>query len=147
MRLLPGNCFAGAKRAGGLFPVLSCTTWGLSCPVACAPGGELLPRLFTLTSNCLRSSRRYFFCDTFRGSQLSSGAPAFVTRHVALWCPDFPPCAEAPSDRPLPFVYHKVDMPNFKSRARQWLFLFMLRRIEQGVERSGCKCEVFGRRR
>ena len=31
-------------------PVLSCTAWGFSCPPACAGGGGLLPRLFTLTS-------------------------------------------------------------------------------------------------
>lgn len=30
-------------------PVLSCTAWGFSCPLACARGGGLLPRLFTLT--------------------------------------------------------------------------------------------------
>ncbi len=28
--------------------VLSCTTWGLSCPLNCSWGGELLPRHFTL---------------------------------------------------------------------------------------------------
>jgi len=31
------------------FPVMSCTSWGFSCPAAYAPGGELLPRRFTLT--------------------------------------------------------------------------------------------------
>ena len=30
-------------------PVLSCTAWGFSCPGTCAPGGGLLPRLFTLS--------------------------------------------------------------------------------------------------
>ena len=35
---------------------MSCTTWGFSCPGACAPGGGLLPRLFTLTG--LRARRR-----------------------------------------------------------------------------------------
>ncbi len=38
---------SGRRRRGP--SVLSCTTRGLSCPVACAPGGGLLPRLFTLT--------------------------------------------------------------------------------------------------
>ena len=40
---------SGRRRRGP--SVLSCTTRGLSCPVACAPGGGLLPRLFTLTAD------------------------------------------------------------------------------------------------
>ena len=43
VRLLPGSHGQATQ-----LPVLSCTAWGLSCPGACAPGGELLPRLFTL---------------------------------------------------------------------------------------------------
>ena len=38
-----------AGRAGGpRSPVLSCTTRGFSCPLACARGGGLLPRHFNL---------------------------------------------------------------------------------------------------
>lgn len=37
-----------AERAGNPYPpVLSCTALGFSCPLACARGGGLLPRLFT----------------------------------------------------------------------------------------------------
>ena len=40
----------GPERAGNPDPpVLSCTAWGFSCPAACAAGGGLLSRLFTLT--------------------------------------------------------------------------------------------------
>src|SRR5262249_50866393 len=38
-----------SRRRRRVPSVLSCTTRGLSCPVACAPGGGLLTRLFTLT--------------------------------------------------------------------------------------------------
>ena len=41
--------YPGDNGQAAQLPVLSCTAWGFSCPVACAPGGELLPRLFTLT--------------------------------------------------------------------------------------------------
>ena len=41
--------YPGANGQATQLPVLSCTAWGFSCPGACAPGGELLPRLFTLT--------------------------------------------------------------------------------------------------
>ncbi len=54
MRLVPGDCSAPLARNGAarraVSPALSCTTRGLSCPAAYAPGGGLLPRLFTLTA-------------------------------------------------------------------------------------------------
>ena len=43
-----------------------------------------LPALFS-------KNRRYVFCDTFRRHDLSIAAPAYFTRHVAVWCSDFPP--------------------------------------------------------
>jgi hypothetical protein len=59
---------------------LSCTARGLSCPLALARGGGLLPRRFTLASStAVRSSRRkmerFIFCDTFRRKELSFSAP------------------------------------------------------------------------
>jgi len=39
--------FRGDRAGGPVPPVLSCTAWGFSCPLACARGGGLLPRLFT----------------------------------------------------------------------------------------------------
>lgn len=77
-------------------PVLSCTAWGLSCPGACAPGGGLLPRLFTLTRDLRRG--RFVFCDTIHRAGLSPDASAHSTRHAALWCSDFPLPACACSD-------------------------------------------------
>ncbi len=46
-----GSSACAGDRAGGpVLPVLSCTTWGFSCPLACARGGGLLPRRFTLAA-------------------------------------------------------------------------------------------------
>ena len=90
MRLLPGGCPAFAEPARCQPPVLSCTARGFSCPGACAPGGGLLPRLFTLAPRTFRHTRRFVFCDTFLRAGLSPGAPAYSTRRAAWWCSDFP---------------------------------------------------------
>ena len=62
--------------------------------------GALLPHLFTLTWNPGEnpSPRRYFFCGTFRETRFERASPA-VSRHAALWRPDFPP---GPAGRNLP---------------------------------------------
>src|SRR5271155_5645847 len=54
--------------------------------------GALLPHLFTLTRTETRmpQSRRYIFCGTFRKTRFERAPPA-VSRHAALWRPDFPP--------------------------------------------------------
>lgn len=51
-RLLPGRipCLSAGCERAALGPVLSCTAWGLSCLLHYCRSGELLPRLFTLTS-------------------------------------------------------------------------------------------------
>ena len=77
------------------FPVLSCTTWGFSCPAGCPTGGGLLPRLFTLTLSP-KTFGRFVFCDTFRGPVLSPAPPACSTRHVVWRCSDFPLAARPP---------------------------------------------------
>src|SRR6266496_1415614 len=79
------------RRAGCPPSVLSCTAWGFSCLANCFASGELLPRLFTLTCALLPKNRRCLFCDTFRHRSFSTAAPAYFTRHVAVWCSDFPP--------------------------------------------------------
>ena len=53
----------------------------------CSGRGALLPHLFTLTP---REGRRYVFCGTFRETRFERAPPA-VSRHAALWRPDFPP--------------------------------------------------------
>ena len=96
-------------RAGHPPPVLSCTSWGFSCPGVCTPGGELLPRLFTLTTASVQaSSGRFVFCDTVRRRRLAPPVPACCTRHDALWCSDFPLAGNAPvrAARPPAIVCH-----------------------------------------
>ena len=100
MRLLPGSCPACARPARRQLPVMSCTTWGFSCPGTCAPGGGLLPRLFTLTPLRLAAKRGgLIFCDTFRRAGLSPDAPAHSTRHVVWRCSDFPLREPEPAQR------------------------------------------------
>src|SRR5437660_11747426 len=78
------------RRAGCPPSVLSCTAWGFSCLANCSASGELLPRLFTLTCALLPKNRRCLFCDTFRHRAFANAVPACSTRHVAVWCSDFP---------------------------------------------------------
>src|ERR1044072_2009931 len=63
---------------------------GFFCLANYFASGELLPRLFTLTCASLPKNRRCLFCDTFRQPRLGPGPPACFTRHVAVWCSDFP---------------------------------------------------------
>jgi len=70
--------------------VMSCTTWGFSCPLGYPRGGELLPRLFTLTRICRSKTGRSIFCDTIRRSRFSTETSPIFTGHVVLWCSDFP---------------------------------------------------------
>ena len=64
----------------------------------CFGRGALLPHLFTLTSSAgfwrLATPRlrdwRYILCGTFRETRFERVPPA-VSRHAALWRPDFPP--------------------------------------------------------
>ena len=51
--------------------------------------GALLPHHFTLTETSFRPLRRYIFCGTFRKIRFERIPPA-VSRHAALWRPDFP---------------------------------------------------------
>ena len=57
----------------------------------------------------LPKNRRCLFCDTFRRRDFTIAAPAFFTRHVAVWCSDFPPASRKrlTSDHlPSALVYH-----------------------------------------
>src|SRR5436190_20504714 len=81
------------RRAGCPPSVLSCTAWGFSCLANCSASGELLPRLFTLACTLLPKNRRCLFCDTFRHRNFTTTVPAYFTRHVAVWCSDFPPAS------------------------------------------------------
>ena len=63
----------------GVFPAARITSRAVSSYLAFSP----LPALFS-------KNRRYHFCDTFRRRNLTNAAPAFFTRHAAVWCSDFP---------------------------------------------------------
>ncbi len=88
----PGSCAGSLPKwrgAGGPPPVLSCTSRGFSCLPARAGSGELLPRLFTLTSTV--ASRGGLFSVTLSvAASLGRAAPACSTRRDALRCSDFP---------------------------------------------------------
>jgi hypothetical protein len=81
---LPGS---GDGAGHSSSPIWSCSTWGLPCQSDCSGRGALLPHLFTLTLR--RSAWRCIFCGTFRNQPFESWSPA-VSRHAALWRPDFP---------------------------------------------------------
>ena len=79
---LPGSqCGASSSFS----PIWSCSAWGLPCRLDYSSRGALLPHHFTLTPPYW--ARRYIFCGTCR---IPSRTPA-VSRHAALWRPDFPP--------------------------------------------------------
>jgi len=79
------------RRASGppWLSTWSCFGWGFPCGGCYQLPGALLPHLFTLTFRCLASK-------TATGGMFSvalsceSPRPA-VSRHPALWSPDFPP--------------------------------------------------------
>src|SRR5256885_11299121 len=63
----------------GVYRAARITSRAVSSYLAFSP----LPALFS-------KNRRYHFCDTFRRRNLTNAAPAFFTRHAAVWCSDFP---------------------------------------------------------
>jgi len=101
---LPGS---RARRAAASSPIWPCSAWGLPCHTGYPMRGALLPHHFTLTCRSRRNSRRYIFCGTFRKVRFERTPPA-VSRHAALWRPDFPrsaapvPLERANTDRDCP---------------------------------------------
>jgi hypothetical protein len=73
--VLPLFCLA----PHGVFRAVPLTRDAVSSYLAFSP----LPALFS-------KNRRSFFCDTFRRREFSFAAPAYFTRHAAVWCSDFP---------------------------------------------------------
>ena len=68
------------------------------------PASRIAPRAVssylafsTLPVPLLPKNRRCLFCDTFRHRNLTIAAPAYFTRHVAVWCSDFPPASHSGS--------------------------------------------------
>ena len=87
-RLFSGN--PGAGRAGPSHPYLPFLRMGLAKPRRCRRAGALLPHRFSF-SRALRAG-------VFFSVALSVGLPRpAVSRHPALWSPDFPHRGIAPS--------------------------------------------------
>src|SRR6266436_10354856 len=66
----------------------------------------------TLPVPLLPKNRRCLFCDTFRHRNFATAAPACFTRHVAVWCSDFPPASRnrLTSDHlPSRLIYHNQE--------------------------------------
>jgi len=68
------------------------------------PASRIAPRAVssylafsTLPVPLLPKNRRCLFCDTFRHRNFTTAAPAYFTRHVAVWCSDFPPASHCGS--------------------------------------------------
>ena len=82
---LPGSR-NGAGRSSS--PIWSCSTWGLPCRRALPqPRCALTAPFHPYRLPC--GNRRYIFCGTFRKTRFERVPPA-VSRHAALWRPDFP---------------------------------------------------------
>src|SRR5947207_11641580 len=58
----------------------------------------------------LSKNRRCLFCDTFRHRNLSIAAPAYFTRHAAVWCSDFPPANLAAHQRSSAIDDHTITI-------------------------------------
>ena len=74
------------------------------CPASrITPSAVRSYRTFSPLPNSLAAAWRYVFCGTFRKDPFERSPPA-VSRHVALWRPDFPPaCASGYPSSPAMF--------------------------------------------
>ena len=69
------------------------------------PASRIAPRAvssylaFSTLPAGIAADWRYIFCDTFRQRPLTRMLPACSTRHVAVWCSDFPPASLAAHQR------------------------------------------------
>ena len=120
---------------------MSCTTRGLPCRLGCPRRGGLLLHHFTLAC-ALAGHRRYAFCCTFRPAVSRLPSLAF-TRHVALWCPDFPqPCLHMPAT--VQGAAHQVssDSPRLPRKTLQGIFL--RGSLALGVSRCSAPSQLFG---
>ena len=86
-----------------VFPVCLAPRRVFRAPGLAARGGGLLPRLFTLAHPPLRAGGGLFSVTLSVSGRFHDPLPAFITRHAALWCPDFPPRATPKSSPRRPF--------------------------------------------
>src|SRR6266702_1513788 len=87
----------------GVFRASRITSRAVSSYLAFSP----LPALFSKNRRCL-------FCDTLRHRNFSTAAPAFFTRHAAVWCSDFPP-----ANRKRSTSDHLPSTPNLSQSAKK----------------------------
>ena len=73
----------------------------------------------------LPKNRRCLFCDTFRRRDFTIAAPAFFTRHVAVWCSDFPPASVAAYQRSSAIAINLTQAGTQKSRNKHLLRVFL----------------------
>ena len=99
-RSLPGDGWepGGSRLRRGFSPACPCTAWGLPGRGHCCPRRWSLTPPFHPYSPC---GERFVFCGPVPNVYTLPG----VTRHVALWCADFPrvPCSRV----------HPVDLVIF----------------------------------
>jgi len=82
-----------------------------------APSAVRSYRTFSPLPHFLAEARRYVFCGTFRKDPFERSPPA-VSRHVALWRPDFPlTCA---SGYPSGICQFQVSHAGETARASLW---------------------------
>jgi hypothetical protein len=73
----------------------------------------------------LPKNRRYLFCDTLRRRDFSIAAPAFSTRHVAVWCSDFPLASVAAYQRSSAIAINLTQSGTQKNRNKHLLRVFL----------------------
>jgi len=70
----------------------------------------------TLPVPLLPKNRRCLFCDTFRHRNFTTAAPAYFTRHVAVWCSDFPPASHCGSPA---IICHRTEFNTIRNAGKQ----------------------------
>jgi len=142
-----GFAACAASRAGGpLPPVLSCTTWGFSCPLAYARGGGLLPRLFTLADR-LAPGGGLFSVTLSVGWGFRSNLPRVLRGMLPCGVRTFlsPPSLAIPGERPSAIGGDPTPLRGFIKR-RYW---FARKRgrwaLGVGCGSRRCGCRLFRR--
>ena len=103
---------------------------GFALPAGIAPAAVRSYRTF---SPLPRKPGRYVFCGTFRGANFERAPPA-VSRHAALWRPDFPPAIQGlPRRERLPI--RQASIIDYRARKTD------------GIASAPAGCSLFAKRR
>ena len=102
------------------------------------PASRIAPRAVssylafsTLPVPLLPKNRRCLFCDTFRHRNFATAAPACFTRHVAVWCSDFPPASHCGS--PAIICHRRVIYHNHLERKETGITQLDLERMNKMI--------------